>query len=159
MAKQGNPTTGKVLSAQEKANIVGGGKSKMPKTGNGAGASAAGKKGKLNITAKTPSASETRAAEYMKNKGHKVELRDPVGTRSDGKTSDLVVDGKNYDVYTPKSSNPNRIISEAAKKNSQAEGLVIDLSRTDVTTEQLGNVLKRIQGAGATNINDIIIIK
>ncbi len=116
------------------------------------------KPGKLKITAKAPSVSEKRAAEYMKNRGHKVELRDAVGTRAQGKTSDLVVDGKNYDVYTPKTGSQNRIISEAAKKNSQAEGLVIDLSNTDVKVEQLGDVLKRVRGAGATNIKDIIII-
>jgi hypothetical protein len=116
------------------------------------------KQGKIKITAKNPSVSETRAAEYMKNQGYKVELRDPVGTRAGGKTSDLVVNGKNYDVYTPKSSKPDRIISEAAKKNSQAEGIVIDLSNTNVTAEQLGDVLKRVQGAGATNIKDVIIL-
>lgn len=94
----------------------------------------------------------------MKDKGFNVELRDPVGTRAGGGTSDLLVDGVAYDVYTPISTNPNRIISAIAKKNTQASGIVIDLSKTSVTQSQLGNVLKRVQGAGATNIKDIQII-
>jgi hypothetical protein len=35
---------------------------------------------------------------------------------------------------------------------------VLDLTETEVTPNQLGNVLKRVQGAGATNICDIVII-
>jgi len=50
------------------------------------------------------------------------------------------------------------IISSIAKKNTQASGIVLDLSNTSVTKEQLGNVLKRVQGAGAKNIKDIKII-
>ncbi len=84
-------------------------------------------------------------------------LRLPVNTPN-VRTSDLLVDGIPYDVYTPKTINPNRIISAIAKKNSQAQGIVLDLTETEVTPIQLGNVLERVQGAGATNIYDIIII-
>jgi filamentous hemagglutinin len=69
-----------------------------------------------------------------------------------------VVDGVlHYDVYTPTTGNADRIISAIAKKNKQAEGIVLDLRQTTVTRAQLGDVLKRVQGAGATNIKDIII--
>ncbi|MCP5162857.1 MAG: hypothetical protein H6999_04050 [Hahellaceae bacterium] len=34
----------------------------------------------------------------------------------------MLVDGVRYDVYTPTSGNPSRIISAMAKKNSQTEG-------------------------------------
>jgi filamentous hemagglutinin len=63
-------------------------------------------------------------------------------------------------VYTPTTSNPSRIISAIAKKNSQVQGggVVLDLSGTSVTRAQLGDVLKRVQGAGATGIKDIVII-
>ena len=94
----------------------------------------------------------------MKNQGFRVELRDPIGTRADGGTSDLLVNSLRYDVYTPTSKNPNRIISAIAKKNSQATGIVLDLTETTVTQDQLGNVLKRVQCAGAENITDIQII-
>ncbi|WP_437188353.1 hypothetical protein SH668x_001797 [Planctomicrobium sp. SH668] len=116
-------------------------------------------KGKLTIDPSgTYSASEKAAAQYMADLGHDVTLRPPTGTRVGGGTSDLLVDGIRYDVYTPKTSNPNRIIGGAAKKNDQAEGVVLDLSNTCVTQAQLGDVLKRIRGAGATNIKVVIII-
>lgn len=58
----------------------------------------------------------------MASQGKKVHLRQPVGTRAGGGTSDMLVDGVRYDVYTPTSGNPSRIISAMAKKNSQTEG-------------------------------------
>ena len=85
-------------------------------------------------------------------------LRSPVGTRAGGGTSDLLVNGMPYDVYTPTTSNPNRIVSAIASKNTQAQGVVLDLRNSPVTLEQLGNVLQRVRGAGATNITDIKII-
>lgn len=90
-------------------------------------------------------------------------LRHPVGTRAEGGTSDLLVNGKRYDVYTPETTDPSRIIGGIAKKNSQAEGIILDLSKTSVTSEQLGNVIGRVHGiinkGGKTpNINDIIIL-
>ena len=112
----------------------------------------------LTITAKNPSPSEIRAANFMKNKGYNVELRDPVGTRAGGQTSDLLVNGVPYDVYTPTTKNASRIISAIAKKNSQTTGIVLDLSETTVTQRELGNILERVQRAGATNIKDIQII-
>lgn len=45
-----------------------------------------------------------------------------------------------------------------AKKNSQARGVVLDLSRTKVTSGQPGDVLARVRGAGAKNIEDAVII-
>lgn len=82
----------------------------------------------------------------MKRLGHEVTLRIPTGTRAGGKTSDLVVNGKSYDVYTPINNNPGRIISEMAKKNRQTTGIVLNLSRTNVTASELGNVLNRVRG-------------
>ena len=110
------------------------------------------------------SATEIKAAEYMKNLGNNVKLRMPQGTRAGGGTSDLLVNGVNYDVYTPTTNNVNRIIGSMAGKNSQTTGIVLDLSQTTVTAEQLGNALARVKGiieaGGKTcNINDIIIIK
>lgn len=61
-----------------------------------------------------------------------------------------------YIHQSPKNS--NAIVSAIAKKNTQATGIVLDLRSTTVTTEQLGNLLGRVRGAGATNITDIKII-
>ncbi|MBF0227970.1 MAG: hypothetical protein HQK76_21220 [Desulfobacterales bacterium] len=116
------------------------------------------KRGKLIIEAGDYSASELRAAEHMAGLGKNVRLRQPTGTRVGGGTSDLLVDNVRYDVYTPTTAKPKNIISQIAKKNKQAEGIVLDLSDTVVTPDQLGNILKRVQNAGATNIKDIIII-
>jgi hypothetical protein len=115
-------------------------------------------RGAVNVTAASPSASELAAAEHMAGLGRNVNLRDPVGERAGGGTSDLLVNGVPYDVYTPISANPNRIISAIAKKNDQATGIIVDLSNSPVTAEQLGNVLDRVNRAGATNITDIVII-
>lgn len=104
------------------------------------------------------SASELNAARTLAARGHNVVLRPPVGTRAAGGTSDLLVNGARYDVYTPTTANANRIISAIAKKNTQAQGVVLDLANTPVTSGELGNVLGRVQGAGATNIVDIIIL-
>ncbi|TJZ62342.1 hypothetical protein FAZ15_05645 [Sphingobacterium olei] len=104
------------------------------------------------------SASEIAAANYMKSQGYRVFLRKPVGTRAGGQTSDLVVNGVNYDVYTPVTNSVNAIVSAVARKNSQTVGVIIDLSKTNVTGTQLNNILQRVQGAGATNIKNIITI-
>lgn len=116
-------------------------------------------RGRLEIIAGSVySPSEQRAAQHMARAGHDVVLRPPQGTRASGMTSDLLVDGRPFDVYTPRTQNPDRIVSAIAKKNSQARGIVLDLSETTVRREQLGDLLARIRGAGATSIDQIVII-
>jgi len=115
--------------------------------------------GRLTVMPGEYSTSEQAAAEYLANQGNDVVLRPPVGTRAGGGTSDLLVNGERADVYTPITTNPDNIISAIAKKNTQAETIVLDLSNTSVTAEQLGNIVGRVQGAGATNIKNVIIIK
>jgi filamentous hemagglutinin len=101
------------------------------------------------------SASEVRAAEHMVNLGKNVILRPPTGAE---RVSDLLVDNVPYDVYTPTTTNADRIISAIAKKNAQAQGIVLDLSQTTVRIQELGDILARVRGAGATNITDIVVI-
>jgi hypothetical protein len=115
--------------------------------------------GRLTVTAANPSASERRAAQFMADQGHDVELRDPVGTRAGGGTSDLLVDGERWDVYTPQTKNPNRIISAVASKGSQVlgGGVIIDLAESEVTADQLGNVAARIAGTGA-RVGKIVVM-
>ena len=116
------------------------------------------REGRLRIEDGEFSASEIRSAIFLAGRGRNVVLRNPVGTRAGGGTSDLLVDGVRYDVYTPKTKNASRIISAIAKKNDQAEGIVLDLAESPVSLSDLGNVLARVRGAGATNINDIVIV-
>lgn len=118
-----------------------------------------GEIGTLNIIeGGTYSASELRAAHILAQRGFHVVIRPPSGMRVGGETSDLVLNGRRYDIYTPTTTNPHRIISAIAKKNTQTEGIVLDLGATPVTVSQLGNVLARVRGAGATNISDVIIL-
>lgn len=70
----------------------------------------------------------------------------------------MLVDGVNYDVYTPNTNNPDRIISHIAAKKDQASGIVLDLSKTNVTQEQLGNILERLKGKGVTTITDVKVM-
>ena len=122
------------------------------------------KVGKLTIGAGKFSASERAAAQHMADLGNDVVLRSPIGERSAGGTSDLLVNGIPYDVYTPVTNSPSRIIGGIAEKNSQAVGVILDLSKTSVTADDLGNILNRVQGAikagGKTpNITDVVVLK
>ncbi|CAB3783736.1 hypothetical protein [Pararobbsia alpina] len=114
--------------------------------------------GNLTITAGKFSPHERSMARHLASQGYRVVLRSPVGRRIEGKTSDLLVNGVPYDVYTPQTASVHRIVGAIADKNSQAQGIVLDLSETSVTREQLGNLLQRVRGTGATNIQDIKII-
>ncbi len=114
--------------------------------------------GKLTVGEGVFTSSELDAAHYMANLGNDVTLRMPQGARAAGGTSDLLVNGAQYDVFTPTTDNPARIISAMAKKNSQAGGIVLDLRSTNVTADQLGNALQRVQNAGATNVQQIVIM-
>lgn len=71
----------------------------------------------------------------MRDLGNDVTLRIPQGTRAGGGTSDLLVNGVNYDVYTPTTTNASRIISGIAAKKDQAVGIVLDLSQTTCPDE------------------------
>jgi hypothetical protein len=115
--------------------------------------------GTLTITAANPSASEVRAAQYMTRRGYNVELRDPVGTRKGGMTSDMLIDGVRWDVYTPTTSNASRIVSAAASKGSQVlgGGVIIDLSQSTVTAEDLANIEYRVAQTGA-RVGQIVVL-
>ncbi|MET9362330.1 RHS repeat-associated core domain-containing protein [Streptomyces sp. NPDC006632] len=104
--------------------------------------------GELTNTAKNPSASEVSAAEHMASLGKKVELRDPVGTRAGGQTSDLLVDGVPWDVYSPTTTNPKAILTKVAKKHSQVHGggVIVDLSGTGLSASQFDGALVRVNG-------------
>lgn len=109
------------------------------------------------------SQSELDAAKYLADQGNDVVLRPPSGTRANGDTSDLLVNGINYDVYTPITDNSNNIIRNMTSKNSQTVGIVLDLSETSVVADDLGNILARITGAiekngGTCNIKDVIVL-
>lgn len=75
--------------------------------------------GGLRVIGSGFSASERGAAEALAGQGRNVVLREATGV---GRTSDLLVDGIPYDVYTPTTGNLNRVVSAIASKGSQVNG-------------------------------------
>ncbi len=120
-----------------------------PKPADLADVACAPQGGKLTVTAKNPSASEREAAQYLADQGNQVTLRPPVGTKADGGTSDLIVNGVRWDVYTPNSRNVKAILSKTAKKFTQVHGggVIVDLRYTGLSEVDFGpDPLKRING-------------
>jgi RHS repeat-associated protein len=103
-------------------------------------------RGELTVIGSGFSASERGAAETLAAQGRNVVLREAPGTI---KTSDLLVDGVPYDVYTPMAGTGARnILNNAAKKWTQVDGggIVVDLSNTGLAASDFGNALVRING-------------
>jgi hypothetical protein len=112
--------------------------------------------GGLRVVGSGFSASERGAAEALAAQGRSVVLREASGL---GRTSDLLVDGIPYDVYTPTTDNLDRIVSAIASKGSQVNGggVVLDLSKSPLTGVDPAALLARVQGV-TSNISDIIIL-
>lgn len=75
-------------------------------------------------------------------------LRDPVGTRAEGNTTDLVVDGVTWDVYTRPwrfREKPHHEHREEVRPSPWL-GVIVDLSTSPFSAGQLGNVLGRANG-------------
>jgi len=104
--------------------------------------------------------SERDAAQYLYELGDDVHLRLPQGTRAGGATSDLLVNGERWEVYTPKTKNPDRIVSQAASKGAQVlgGGVVIDLRQTSVRAPDLRDISSRIAGTGG-RVSKVIILR
>ena len=112
--------------------------------------------GTLTMSGQGFSASEQRVAQLLADGGENVVLREATGV---GRTSDLLVNGVPYDVYTPTTGNIDRIVSAVASKGSQVQGggIIIDLSQSPLTVAQLGNILPRVQGV-TSQISDIRVV-
>lgn len=112
--------------------------------------------GDLRVLGSGLSASERGAAEALAGQGRSVVLREASGV---GPTSDLLIDGIPYDVYTPTTGNLDRIVSAIASKGSQVNGggIVLDLSKSPLTGVDQAALLARVQGV-TSNISDIIIV-
>ena len=113
--------------------------------------------GGLRVVGGGFSASERYAAETLASQGRNVVLRE--ADSAAGRTSDLLVDNVPYDVYTPRTGNLDRIVSSIASKGSQVRGggVVLDLSKSPLRPEQVGNILPRVQGV-TDQISDIIVL-
>lgn len=52
----------------------------------------------------------------------------------------------------------NRIFFSIAQNTRQAQGRVLDLTRSSVSRDQLRNMLARVNDSGDNNIQDIVIM-
>jgi hypothetical protein len=113
--------------------------------------------GSLTVVGDGFSESEQAVAQMLAEQGNEVVLREATGV---GPTSDLLVNGTPYDVYTPTTSSVDRIVSAVASKGPQVSGggVVIDLSNSSLTVADLGNILVRVQGV-TSQISHIIVVK
>ncbi|MEU9887499.1 hypothetical protein [Sphaerisporangium sp. NPDC051011] len=69
-----------------------------------------------------------------------------MGTRAGGETSDLLVNGVRWDVFSPTSSSVKAILNKVAKKHSQVHGggVIVDLSGTGLSASDFANALARV---------------
>lgn len=107
-----------------------------------------------------PSPSELRAARLLYMQGNEVVLRAPADSAIGGGASDLLVNGRRWDVFTPRTKSPERIVSALTARyhRSWVEGVVVDLSQTSVAPEDLADVKSRAGGLGAV-AGDVIVLR
>jgi hypothetical protein len=117
--------------------------------------------GNLRVIGESFSPSEKDVAQYLASQGRNVVLRQATGV---GRTSDLLVNGTPYDVYTPEAGTSVRnILSNTAGKWTQVNGggVVVNLSNTGLSASDFGsNALARVNGFvnswGGTPLSDVI---
>jgi hypothetical protein len=107
-----------------------------------------------------PTPSELRAARLLYLRGNEVVLRSPGGSAVGGGASDLLVNGRRWDVFTPRTKNPDRIISALAARRgrSPVEGMVVDLSQSRVAETELTDVESRLGWLG-TVTGDVVVLR
>jgi RHS repeat-associated protein len=112
--------------------------------------------GSLQVIGEGFSDSELYAARTLSAQGRNVVLREATGV---GRTSDLLVDGVPYDVYTPTTGSLDNIVSAIASKGSQVNGggVVLDLSRSPLTSVDRAALRARVRGV-TNKVSDIIVI-
>ncbi len=114
-------------------------------------------KGNLRIEGAGFSTSERETAQELTDRGHDVVLRqaNPAADR----TSDLIVDGMPYDVYTPSTGSIDRLVGAIADKGTQVPGggVVLDLRNSLLTPAQVGDLLPRVRGI-TDKVTEIIVL-
>ena len=127
-----------------------------------------------NLTVEDPgnspySAEEIRTANYIADHifngpNDSIILRPAQGERApQGGTSDLLVNGKTYDILSPTTKNTDSIFRSVYNKNSQATGIILDLTDSAATPDRFSNLIGRLVGKAsqdgvALNITDVYII-
>jgi filamentous hemagglutinin len=100
--------------------------------------------------------SEMDAALALSQQGNSVTIRAATGQ---GRLSDLVINGVEYDVYTPQSgTSVDNILRAMLGKDTQATGIVLDMRNVGNLGYSEAGLLTRLRELGARNINDIVIL-
>jgi hypothetical protein len=119
----------------------------------------------------TDALGEINAAKALRSEGINVHFRIAAGDQGVQKvrTADFFVGGERgtgnggqiFDVITPSTSNAGRIISAVAKKMSQADRVVINLDKTSLTVEDLGNIIPCVNGVMNISrpLQEVIFVK
>jgi hypothetical protein len=91
-------------------------------------------------------AAEIEAARALRKAGLDVHFRTAAGDIGvqGVRTSDFLINGIPFEVFSPTTANPSRIVSQLAKKLPQADRFVLNLSQSSVGTADLRNLLGRI---------------
>jgi hypothetical protein len=70
-----------------------------------------------------------------------------------------MVDGAQWDVYTPTTTNPTNIIRAIGKKGGQVTGggVVLDLSQMSVTAADLGDIMARVAN-NTSRVSQVVVM-
>jgi len=121
--------------------------------GSGTGAG-----GSLVVRGANFSESEFEVAQFLSDKGHHVVLQEADSSAS--KMSDMVVDGRRWDTYTPRTDSVKAVVSAVARKAKQVEGgvVVVDLRFSGLSIQDCASVASRVQGVTG-GVSDVIVLK
>ena len=113
---------------------------------------------------------EVRCIKFLEGLGINVHVKDPVpGAPTGPLTADIIVGGQRgsgaggitADIFSPESATVQGVVDGIVAKAKQVQGgvVVVDLSRTPVTAEQLGDIMARVTALNeADRIKDVIIV-
>lgn len=103
---------------------------------------------------------EKIAVENLKNNGFKVELR-PINKGTGIKTSDIYIKSssvKDWEIKSPQGSGKRNIANQFNEAKGQSKRLIIDLSRSPKTYDEVINDVHNKFAANDTNIEEVLII-
>lgn len=72
----------------------------------------------------------------------------------------MFIDEVKYEIYSPQTNTSARnILSTLKGKEEQSKRFIVNLGNSNVTKEQLGNVIGRIRGMGNKTVQEVVFIK
>ena len=105
---------------------------------------------------------EKRIAHLWKDTfGGNVKLMPEVaGPHKNVSVPDLIIDGKRYDLKTPRKNNPNTFYNAIHVKNKQADNFIVDISKNGMTQEEaIGQIEGIFRRPHTAFVNGIVLVK